>query len=87
MIVSGLISARYTQASGLLMILQTIAVSLILTAGASLLGWIPVQISDVFNFIKAGVGNGLLSMLLYKTGILDSLLETLKAKSAHQITS
>lgn len=85
MVLSGLLSARYTGASGLLMILQTIVVSLILTAGASILGLIPVPISDIMNFLKAGLANGLLSMLLYKSGILDSLLETLKAKSAHQI--
>jgi len=86
MLVSGWIAAKWTNASGIAMVIQTLVVAIVLTAGASLLGIIPVPISDYWQFLLKSVTNGVLSMILYKLGIFDSVLGLLKAKSVHQLS-
>ena len=84
MIVSGWVAAKWTNASGLWMNVQTFATSLILTAAASLLGLIPIPISDFWHFVQSGVTNGVLASLLYKSGIFGNILGVIGARTNHQ---
>ena len=85
MLVSGWMSAQWTKFSGWLMIAQTFVVAIALTMLSSLVGIIAAPIGETWMWFRAGLGNGVLAMILYKTGIFNSVLEMLKARTAHQL--
>ena len=84
MLVSGWVSTKWTHASGLAMVIQTWITAIVLTLGASVVGLIPLPVSDVWGWIVAGFSNGVLANILYKTGAFDAVLELLKARTTHQ---
>lgn len=85
LVVSGLLSARLTKFDGWKMVVQTGVVGVLLLFVYSLLGWTAIPLSDVWHWLMAGAANGTLSMFLYKTGIFNSVLTLLKARTDHQL--
>lgn len=77
MIISGWLSAKLTNASGVGALIQSWVVSVVLTMLAALVGLIPIAIGDVWSWVLLGLGNGVLANLLYKLGIWDALLNAM----------
>ncbi len=84
-VVSGWVSAHWTNASGTLMNVQTFIVGIVLMFVASFFGVIAIPATDVWGWLLAGVGNGTIASILYKWGVFNNLLTTLKARSNHQL--
>lgn len=84
-VVSGWISAHWTNFSGTLMNVQTFVVGIALMFLASLFGVIAIPVGDVWAWLLAGIGNGTIASILYKWGVFNNVLATLKARSNHQL--
>ena len=86
MLVSGWISAQWTNFTGIPMILQTWVVAIAITFLGSVLHMIPLGPGEAWDWLLKGLGNGIIANLLYKLGVFDSILTALKAKTNHQLT-
>lgn len=80
MVISGWISMKWTHAEGIGAQVQSWGVAIVLVILGSLTGYIGIPISDVWQWLLAGLTNGLIANLLYKSGVLDAILIALKAK-------
>lgn len=85
MLVSGWVASKWTHASGVPMLIQTFVVSIVLTAAASVVGIIPVHVTEFWAFLRTSFTNGVLAALLYKLGIFNSLLTAVQARTQHQL--
>lgn len=80
LLVSGWISTHWTHWDGVKAQLQSWVVAVVLVLLGSVVGYIPIPISEVWTWLTAGLTNGLLANLLYKSGFLNNFLVLLKAK-------
>jgi len=84
-VISGWIAAHWTHAVDKAMAIQTLIVAVAITFAASVMALIPVPPSDVLTWLRDGLVNGVISMLLYKLGIFNSLLAAIHARTQHQL--
>lgn len=87
MVLSGWLSTKMTHLSGTAMLIQTWVLAIALTFFYALVGIIPVSVTELWTLITSGFANGLIANLIYKSGILDSLMLKIGAKQPETLTS
>lgn len=75
---------KLLKVEGIWMQLLTWVIAGLVALAASLMGLIPVHISDVWKFLVVSFGGGLMTNVLYALGVYDHILKLFGAVTPHQ---
>jgi hypothetical protein len=84
LVISGWISNKLTHLDGAAMLVQSLVVAIAITFLEAAAGVIGIPPGAVWQWLVAGLTNGVIAAILYKLGVFNSFLDKIGALTAHQ---